>query len=130
MTPQAAPETPQPMNYQYEDPASMAAPSPAPSHGSGTLNNSFESTSVPATPAGQAAAENLDESVSYEPEAKRLRTASAEEELKDVEAGKGTGACIKYTQVNNRINRFEPVRTQSCKIISKQIVLCCVFVPS
>ena len=35
----------------------------------------------------------------YEPEAKRLRTASAEEELKEVEAGKGTAACIKYTQV-------------------------------
>ena len=92
MTPQAAPETPQPMTPyqdQYQDPPSMAAPSPAPSHRAET---SFE----PAPPATG----DLDESVSYEPEAKRLRTASAEEELKDVEAGKGTAACIKYTQVS------------------------------
>ena len=96
MTPQAAPETPQPMTPyqdQYQDPPSMAAPSPAPSHGA-------EQTFEPATP---AATGDLDESVSYEPEAKRLRTASAEEELKDVEAGKGTAACIKYTQVSLRL---------------------------
>lgn len=95
MTPQAAPETPQPMTPyqdQYQDPPSMAAPSPAPSHGGA---ESFEphETAAPATG-------DLDESVSYEPEAKRFRTASAEEELKDVEAGKGTAACIKYTQVS------------------------------
>ena len=93
MTPQAAPETPQPMTPyqdQYQDPPSMAAPSPAPSHGAEPFEHE------PAT----AATGDLDESVSYEPEAKRFRTASAEEELKDVEAGKGTAACIKYTQVS------------------------------
>ena len=53
-------------------------------------------TPAPATPQQEASSSEMN---SYEPEPKRLRTASAEAELKEVEAGKGTGACIKYTQV-------------------------------
>lgn len=96
MTPQA-PETPQPMTpYQdhYPDPPSIAAPSPVPS--AGGEPDSFEMPHHDSQSASVTPSTDLNES--YEPEAKRLRTASAEQELKDVEAGKGTGACIKYTQ--------------------------------
>ena len=70
-----------------------------------------DSPSAPPTPLPPATPQNhhqveqpsSSELNSYEPEPKRLRTASAEQELKEVEAGKGTGACIKYTQVS-RIN--------------------------
>ncbi len=39
------------------------------------------------------------DSSNYEPEPKRMRTASAEADFQEVEAGKGTPACIKLTQV-------------------------------
>jgi len=38
------------------------------------------------------------DSSNYEPEPKRMRTASAEADFQEVEAGKGTPACIKLTQ--------------------------------
>ena len=86
------PPTPAPPTPQFEahdSPAPLSPPAP---------DSPLPQQEVPPSPAAPPTPQPT-EMDSYEPEPKRLRTASAEQELKDVEAGKGTAACIKYTQV-------------------------------
>lgn len=92
----SAPPTP-----HYEQPIPSPAQSSAPPtpHPIESPEENLESFQNPPTPIQPIHQENLNESINYEPEPKRLRTESAEMELRDVEAGKGTAACIKYTQV-------------------------------
>lgn len=49
--------------------------------------------------------EDLNES-NYEPEPKRMRTESAEQEKAAVTAGHGIAACIKYTQVITLLSNY------------------------
>ena len=78
-------------------PESPAAPSPVPSMGLPEPDLPLE----PIQPQIQPQLEpSSNDSSNYEPEPKRMRTASAEADFQDVEAGKGTAACIKLTQVN------------------------------
>ena len=77
-----------------ESPA--AAPSPAPSMGLPEPDLPMD----PIPPTIQQPEPSSSESSNYEPEPKRMRTASAEADFQEVEAGKGTAACIKLTQVN------------------------------
>lgn len=83
-------------------PESPAAPSPAPS-----MELPEPQTDLPHEPIQPQIIPQPEPSSSdssnYEPEPKRMRTASAEADFQEVEAGKGTPACIKLTQVGQVI---------------------------